>query len=124
LVRYDRRDKNDVRVHPISLAFRFLKGQHTMRAAPYYGAPLFESDDAAAAVLRKFTGRDFGTNAIAWGNWLSRNRWVYYASADDPRLSAPDCSRCHGRGKVEERLQTPTKTVWRRIKCPVCQGRK
>jgi len=112
-----------VRVHPISLALRFLKGHRTMRAAPYYGAPLFESDDAAAAVLRKFTGRDLGTNALAWGNWLRRNRWVYHATADDPRLSAPDCSRCHGRGKVEEKTTTPRKTVWRRIKCPVCQGR-
>src|SRR5262245_45942294 len=74
--------KRRLRVHPISLALRYLKGRRTMRAAPYRGAPLFESDEAAADVLRKFTGRDFGTNAIGWGNWLSRNRWVYYASAD------------------------------------------
>jgi hypothetical protein len=24
---------------------------------------------------------------------------------------------------VEEKTTTPRKTVWRRIKCPVCQGR-
>ncbi len=94
-----------------------------MRTAPFYGAPLFKSDEAAVAVLRKFTGRNFGTNATGWGNWLSRNRWVYYASANDPRLSAPDCPRCRGRGKVEERLKAQEKVTWQRIKCPVCQGR-
>lgn len=94
-----------------------------MRAAPYYGAPLFDDEDEAVSVLRKFTGRDFGADAIAWGDWLSRNRWVYYASADDPRLTAPDCPRCQGRGKVEECRKGRGKIVWRRIKCPVCQGR-
>lgn len=94
-----------------------------MRAVPYYGAPLFDSDESAATVLRKFTGRDFGTNAIAWGNWLSRNRWVYHASADDLRLSAPDCPRCNGCGNVEEKLKAHGKVVGRRIKCPACQGR-
>jgi len=112
-----------MRIHPISLALRFLKGHRTMRAAPYYGAPLFGDENEAVAVLRKFTGRDFGANAIAWGNWLSRNRWVYFANADDPRLTAPDCSRCQGRGKVEECRKGRGKIVWRRIKCPVCQGR-
>jgi hypothetical protein len=111
-----------MRVHPISLALRFLKGHRTMRAAPYYGAPLFSGDNEAVAVLRKFTGRYFGTNAIAWGNWLGRNRWVYHASADDPRLLAPDCSRCRGKGKAEQCLKARGKIVWRRIKCPVCQG--
>jgi hypothetical protein len=110
-------------MHPISLALRFLKGHRTTRTAPYYGRPLFASDDEAVAVLRRFTGRDFGTNAIAWGNWLGRNRWVSHANAGDPRLSAPDCSRCSGRGKVQECLKGRGKVVWRRIKCPVCQGR-
>jgi hypothetical protein len=112
-----------VRIHPVSLALRFLKGHRTMRASPYYGSPLFASDDEAVAMLRKFTGRDFGTNATAWGHWLSRNRWVYHADANDARLKAPDCSRCHGQGKVEQRLKGRGKIVWRRMKCPSCMGR-
>jgi hypothetical protein len=112
-----------MRVHPVSLALRFLKGRRTIRAAPYYDRHLFGSDDEAAAVLRKFTGRDFGTSAVAWGDWLSRNRWVYHASATDARLTAPDCTRCDGSGKVEKRQRTRGKVTLSRIKCPVCQGR-
>jgi hypothetical protein len=45
-----------MRVHPISLALRFLRGQRTMRAAPYFGRPFFESDEEAARMLQEFTG--------------------------------------------------------------------
>lgn len=75
-----------MRIHSISLALRYLKGQRTLRAAPYFGRPLFNSDDAAVALLRRKTGEDFGADAVRWGEWLRRNRWVYHASADDPRL--------------------------------------
>jgi len=37
--------------------------------------------------LRRLTGQDFGTEAATWGEWLRRNRWVYYASPDDHRLT-------------------------------------
>jgi hypothetical protein len=76
--------------HPISLALRYLKGQRTLRGAPFYGRPLFSSPEQAAAQLRRLTGQDFGTDAGAWGAWLRRNRWVYYASPDDPRLTRRD----------------------------------
>jgi len=76
-----------LRIHPISLAFRYLKGQRTLRGAPYYGHPLFGSPEEAAARLRRLTGQDFGTEAATWGEWLRRNRWVYFASPDDPRLT-------------------------------------
>ena len=66
-----------MRVHPISLALRYLKGQRTTRAAPYYGRPLFDGVDEAVAVLRRATGQDFGTDAARWGQWLRQNRRVY-----------------------------------------------
>jgi hypothetical protein len=75
-----------VRVHPISLALRYLKGQRTLRGAPFYGQPLFASPEEAAARLQQLTGQDLGTDAAVWGAWLRRNRWVYFAGPDDPRL--------------------------------------
>jgi hypothetical protein len=69
-----------VRVHPIPLALRYLKGQKTIRDAPYYGNSLFGSTAEAAAALRRFTGQDFGTDARLWGEWLRKNRWVYYGA--------------------------------------------
>lgn len=50
-----------------------------MRAAPFYGRPLYKSDEDAAAVLKRFSGEDFGTDAVRWGAWLRKNRWVYSA---------------------------------------------
>jgi hypothetical protein len=84
-----------MRIHPISLALRFLKGHKTLRGAPFYGDPLFENEQRAVEILRRFTGQDFGTDAVRWGAWLRQNRWVYYASPSDPRLrprtqTAPD----------------------------------
>jgi hypothetical protein len=76
-----------LRIHKISLALRYLKGQRTLRGAPYYGRPIFASAERAAEVLRRFTGQDFGTDAARWGEWLRHNRWVYHASPNDPRLS-------------------------------------
>jgi hypothetical protein len=61
----------------VSLALRYLKGQRTMRAAPFRGQPLYKSKADAAAVLRHFSGEDFGTDAVKWGAWLRKNRWVY-----------------------------------------------
>jgi hypothetical protein len=56
-----------------------------MRAAPYYGKPLFENDIEAAATLRLFTGQDFGTDARRWSEWLRNNRWVYKRSLNETR---------------------------------------
>jgi hypothetical protein len=69
-----------MRIHPISLALGYLKGHRTRRAAPYYGNLVFDSDADAVRVLRLFTGQDFGSDAKAWGQWLRRNRAVYYRS--------------------------------------------
>ena len=77
-----------VRVHPISLALRYLKGQRGINAAPYRGEPTFGSEKEAIDTLRKFTGQDFGNNAAKWGKWLRSNRWVYFASPGDPRLNS------------------------------------
>jgi hypothetical protein len=74
-----------VRIHPISLALRYLKGQRTLRGAPFYGKPLFDGPHEAVARLCFFTGQNFGTDAAAWGAWLRRNRWVYQAGPDRPR---------------------------------------
>jgi hypothetical protein len=75
-----------MRIHPVSLALRYLRGQRRFRGAPYFGSAAFDSEQSAIELLRKFTGQDFGNNAAKWGNWLRKNRWVYYASTDDPRL--------------------------------------
>jgi hypothetical protein len=75
-----------LRIHPISLALRYLRGQRTFRGAPFSGRPLFDSPEEAAARLRRLTGQDFGTGAETWAVWLRENRWVYHARPDDPRL--------------------------------------
>jgi ribosomal protein S27AE len=111
-----------MRVHPISVALRYLKGKRTIQAAPYLGGPLFPNEEAAVRVLRLFTGRDFGTDADRWSDWLRRNRWVYYASSDDPRLKAPECSHCRGDGKVDDCPAEDGPLVSRRISCPRCGG--
>jgi len=76
-----------LRIHPISLALRYLKGRRTLRGAPFSGRALFDAPGEAAARLRQLTGQDFGTDAAAWGAWLRRNRWVYRGRPDDPRLT-------------------------------------
>ena len=72
-----------MRVHPISLALRYLKGQRQFRGAPYFGNSPFDSEAEAVAELRKLTGQDFGADAARWGQWLRANRRVYYASSQD-----------------------------------------
>jgi hypothetical protein len=68
-----------MRIHPISLALRRLKGQRSI-----HGRVMFETKEEAVASLNHLTGVDFGTDAKKWGQWLRRNRWVYYTS---PRRS-------------------------------------
>jgi hypothetical protein len=77
-----------MRIHPISLALRYLQGRKTIRGALYYGDPTFGSDAEAVAVLREFTGQDFGTDARKWSEWLRSNRRVYYQWPTD---RSPDC---------------------------------
>jgi hypothetical protein len=62
-----------MRVHPISLALRYLKGQRSL-----HGKPLCRNKADAVATLKLFTEQDFGMDAAAWGKWLRKNRWVYY----------------------------------------------
>ena len=69
-----------MRIHPISRAMMSLRGAKSL-----HGTPL-ETPTEAAGTLRLFTGQDFGIDATAWGKWLRKNRWVYYAGRDDPRL--------------------------------------
>jgi translation initiation factor IF-1 len=63
-----------MRVHPISLALRYLQGHKTIRGKQ---SP-FGSVADAALQLREATGQDFGEDAIAWSQWLRSNRKVYY----------------------------------------------
>ena len=53
-----------------------------MRAAPFYGRPFFENEAAAIAVLYEWTGQQFGNDAVAWGEWLRKNRAVYNRHLD------------------------------------------
>jgi hypothetical protein len=57
-----------VHVHPISSALRYLKGQRSLRGAPYYGQPAISSEAEAAQALRQLTGQDFGTDGVKWGS--------------------------------------------------------
>jgi hypothetical protein len=68
-----------MRIHPISLALRSLRGERSLR-----GRSLPARADAAAT-LRRLTGQDFGTDAARWGEWLQANRGVYTGRPDDPR---------------------------------------
>ena len=65
-------------------SFQLTHGDGTERSPAW--AP-DGSDAAAVAFLRRSTGQDFGTDAKAWGQWLRRNRWVYAAASDDPRIT-------------------------------------
>jgi hypothetical protein len=62
-----------MRVHLTTLAMRYLRGQRTIKAAPYYGGSPFANDAAAFAALRKITGQDFGTDLAKWSAWLRKN---------------------------------------------------
>jgi hypothetical protein len=68
-----------VRLHPITIGLRALRGERSI-----HGRPLPKAAEAAA-LLRRLTGQDFGEDAAAWGAWLRANRWVYTAGPDDPR---------------------------------------
>lgn len=72
-----------MRLHPISIALRYLKGQRTFHVAPFYGRPTFDNRQEAVARLRRLTGQDFGTDAKACGAWLRKNRWVYYSNPEE-----------------------------------------
>ncbi len=52
---------------------RFLRGQRTIKGAPYYGKSPFADDAAAFATLRKITGQDFGTDLAKWSAWLKKH---------------------------------------------------
>jgi hypothetical protein len=71
-------DGAQMRLRPITLAIRFLKGRRTLRGAPYYGRPLFSSTAAAVRTLRDFTGQDLGTDVRRWCAWLRENRPELY----------------------------------------------
>jgi hypothetical protein len=63
-----------MRIHPISFALQYLKGRRTI-----HGKSPCSSKAEALRVLREFTGQDFGTDAVKWGEWLRKNRKVYYS---------------------------------------------
>ncbi len=66
-----------MRIHPISLALRRLKGEKSI-----HGRVIFESKAEAVETLRDFTGQDFGEDAAKWGAWLRANRAVYFRVPD------------------------------------------
>ena len=74
-----------MRIHPISLALRCLRGEKTI-----YGRSLFASEADAADALTRMTGKDFGTDAKQWGEWLRHNRWVYQQSPEQWRSLESD----------------------------------
>jgi hypothetical protein len=76
-----------VRLHPITICLRALRGERSI-----HGRPLPDAAEAAAS-LRRLTGQDFGTDAAAWGAWLRANRRVYNSPPEAPDAepgAAPD----------------------------------
>ena len=65
-----------MRIHPISLSLRSLRGERSL-----HGRPLPSKEDAIAWLV-KLTGQDFGDDAKKWGEWLRKNRSVYYGSVN------------------------------------------
>jgi hypothetical protein len=68
-----------MRIHPVALALQYLRGRKRIRAAPYYGGSPFRDDQSAVALLKRFTGQDFGTDTRKWSAWLRKNRADWYA---------------------------------------------
>lgn len=68
-----------MRIHPVTLAMRYLRGKRTFRGGPYYGRPTFSSEAAAIKVLKTFTGEDFDTNTRRWSAWLRKHGYGKYA---------------------------------------------
>ena len=66
-----------MRIHPISIALRRLKGEKTI-----HGRSVFATETDAAEALVRMTGQDFGTDPTKWGEWLRNNRWVYHHSPE------------------------------------------
>jgi hypothetical protein len=62
-----------MRIHPVALALRYLRGQRSFRGAPFYGRPTFSSQTAAIKALKDFTGEDFGADTRRWSAWLRKN---------------------------------------------------
>ncbi len=62
-----------VRIHPVALAMRYLRGRRTFRGAPFYGRPTFRSEAAAIKVLKDLSGEDFGADTRRWSAWLRKN---------------------------------------------------
>ena len=73
-----------MRVHPISMALRALRGERSLHGRPLPGTA------EAADLLRRLTGQDFGQDAAAWGEWLRRNRWAYSPGIAARRSMFPD----------------------------------
>jgi hypothetical protein len=76
---FDQAEVYGMRIHPISLALRSLRGERSLHGR------LLPAPTDAATTLRRLTGQDFGTDAARWGEWLRANRWVYTGGPDDPR---------------------------------------
>jgi hypothetical protein len=60
-----------MRILPISLALKVLKGQ------TFGGRLKSVTKEQARTWLRNVSGLDFGYDAKAWSNWLKENRWAF-----------------------------------------------
>jgi hypothetical protein len=68
-----------MRIHPVSLAMRYLRGKRTFRSAPFYGRPTFADEAEAIKLLKDFNGKDFGNDTRRWSAWLRKNGYSQYA---------------------------------------------
>jgi hypothetical protein len=75
-----------VRLHPITIALRALRGERSI-----HGRPLPDAAEAVAT-LRRLTGQDFGEDAAAWGAWLRANRRAYSAPPNSPNAEPDSCT--------------------------------
>ncbi len=61
-----------MRLHPVSISLMVMKGAKALRRRKLW------SKRSALASLKGLTGQDFGYDAKKWGEWLRKNRWIYY----------------------------------------------
>jgi len=63
--------------NPISCALRYVQDCQTGLGKPNPEQGSFQSVEDALEVLRQYSGKDFGLDAVRWRDWYRNNRWVF-----------------------------------------------
>jgi hypothetical protein len=63
--------------HPVLAALRYLQHCRTPETAIGTRPAEFAGEDQALAVLRRYSGKDFGADLLGWREWYRHNRWAF-----------------------------------------------